>query len=333
MQGRWRRLAIALFASIVALKSAEAGEATVLIATWRGCEDACQGLQDYLAEQGHDVDFLIRDAGQRPEAVPEILAEARARDVDLIVSWGTSVTRGIAGEMSQLDDPAFNHEIPQVFMIVADPVGSGIVASLDATGRPNLTGTYNRIPETVTIQTIRSYLPSFGRLGLLYNENEPNSVLKANELAELAADEGFELIALPTELDGEGTPLVEDIGPKVRQLVQDGADFLYMGSSSFLQSNRAILGAAAVSARLPILSPYEETVTDGHALVSVAARYTEIGRLAGQQAEAILFEGSTPGDLPVLRMTQFAVTINLAVARAIGIFPGVDMLQIADIVE
>ncbi len=119
----------------------------------------------------------------------------------------------------------------------------------------------------------------------------------------------------------------------MRQLAQHGADFLYIGSSSFLQANRTILGAAAVSARLPILSPYEETVTDGHALISVAAHYREIGRLAGQQAEAILFEYRNPVDLPVLRMTQFAVTINLTVARALGLFPAVGMLQIADIVE
>ncbi len=218
MCGRLRPFAIALIARTVALKSAEAGDATVLIATWRGCEDACQGVQDYLAVQGHEVDLLIRDARQQPETVPEILAEARARNVDLIVSWGTSVTRGIAGDLSQLGDPAFNHEIPQVFMIVADPVGSGIIASLDATGRPNLTGTYNRMPETVTIQTIRSYLPSFRTLGLIYNENEPNSVLKVNELAALAGQEGFDLIALPLEIESQGAPLVEDIAPRCASL-------------------------------------------------------------------------------------------------------------------
>jgi putative tryptophan/tyrosine transport system substrate-binding protein len=333
MLSRWRLPAVFLLAVSAALRPAVAGEATVLIATWRGCEDACRGVQDHLAERGHAIDFLVLDAGQQAEAIPAILAEARAAKVDLIVSWGTSVTRGIAGDLSQLDDPAFNHEIPQVFMIVADPVGSGIVASLDATGRPNLTGTYNRMPETVTIQTIRSYLPGFRRLGLLYNENEPNSVLKFHELAELAEQEGFELAALPISLDQDGMPLVEDIGPKVRQLALADVDFLYMGSSSFLLANRAILGAAAVRARMPILSPYEEAVADGNALVSVAARYREIGRLAGRQVEAILFDGSSPGDLPVLRMTEFAVTINLAVAKAIDLFPPVDILQIADIIE
>src|SRR3546814_11662062 len=88
--------------------------------------------------------IILRDAGQAKEALPGILAEARSEGVDLILSWGTSVTLGIGGTLSQLDDPTRNHEIPEIFMIVADPVGAGIVESLEHTGRPNLTGTYNR---------------------------------------------------------------------------------------------------------------------------------------------------------------------------------------------
>src|SRR3546814_9163027 len=75
--------------------------------------------------------IILRDAGQAKEALPGILAEARSEGVDLILSWGTSVTLGIGGTLSQLDDPARNHEIPEIFMIVADPVGASIVESLE----------------------------------------------------------------------------------------------------------------------------------------------------------------------------------------------------------
>lgn len=67
--------------------------------------------------------------------------------------------------------------------------------------------------------------------------------------------------------------------------------------------------------------------------MSVAASYYEVGRLAGRQAEAILIGGRNPGELPIARMTQFAVTINLSVAKQIGLFPPVSLLQIAEIVE
>src|SRR3546814_7057371 len=73
------------------------------------------------------------------EALPGILAEARSENVDLSLSWGTSVTLGIGGTFSQLDDPVHYHEVPEIFMIVADPVGAGIVDSLQHTRSPNPT--------------------------------------------------------------------------------------------------------------------------------------------------------------------------------------------------
>ena len=183
------------------------------------------------------------------------------------------------------------------------------------------------------IATIRRILPGFRRLGLLYNENEPNSVLKRDELAALSDAGGFELIALPMPLDSSGLPSPEDIAPMTRALMSRGAEILHIGSSSFLRANGALLGNAARSIELPVISPYEDLVRDGHALISVAARYYDVGRLAGRLAEAILFEGRVPGSLPVARMTEFAITVNLSVGKEIGLLPPIDLLGVAEIVD
>ena len=334
-----RRLGTNLAAAALAIAglltpvAASGAEYTVMIATWRGCEEACQGFQDYLTEKGLDVDFVIRDAAKDADRLPAILEEARSVEPDLLVTWGTSVTRGIAGTLGTLEDPAYNHDLPQLFMIVADPVGSGIVASLEATGRPNLTGTFNRMPETVTLKTIRNYSPGVSHLGMLYNSNEKNSVLKRDEVAGLAAQAGLEFTALEIAQGADGTPLVDDIAPKMAALKRAGADFVYMGSSSFLRDNAAALRESSLQQSLPVLSPYEALVRDGDALVSVAARYYDVGRLAGAQAERILVDGATPGDLPVARMTDFAVTINLDLAEKLGTFPPIGLLQIAETVD
>jgi putative ABC transport system substrate-binding protein len=55
-----------------------------------------------------------------------------------------------------------------------------------------------------------------------------------------------------------------------------------------------------------------------------------VGRLAGEQAEKILVDGVAPGDLPVVRMTNFAVVINMDVAKELKLFPPLDLLQIAE---
>lgn len=315
------------------LGSALAADYKVLIATWRGCEEACQGFKDYLQEKGLSAEIIERDADQRDEALPAILAEARAAEVDLILSWGTSVTQGLAGTLADRDDPAFNNEIPQVFMIVADPVGSGIVESLERTGRPNITGTFNRMPEEVIVQTIRNYHPPFSRLGLLYNTNEKNSVLKRDELAQLADEMDFALIAREMPLHPDGLPRAEDIASQVAGLKDEKVDFIYLGSSSFLRENGAAFTAAVVEQGIPLISPYEELVRDAQALISVAARYYDVGRLAGSQAERILVGEAAPGDLPLVRMTDFAVVINLAVAKKLNLFPPMELLDIAQTVD
>ncbi|MFD1342599.1 ABC transporter substrate-binding protein [Litorisediminicola beolgyonensis] len=318
---------------VCAATLASAAEKTVLMATWRGCEEACRGVIDHLAEAAPEISVVVRDAARDRTQLTGLMDEARQAEADLIVSWGTSVTLATAGTLAQRGDPAFNHDIPQVFMIVADPVGSGIVESLDHTGRDNVTGTYNRVPEQVNVETLRELLPGMDALGLLYNPNEPNSVLKRDELAELVPDYGIRLLDRAFVLSESGAPRAEDIGDQVRALKASGADAFYVGSSSFLRANAAILGAAARDADLPVLSPYEEMVRNGHALISVAARYYEVGRLAGQQVEAILVEGRAPSDLPVARMKDFALTVNLEVSRDIDLWPPIALLEFAEIIK
>ncbi|MCC7426166.1 MAG: hypothetical protein IT557_04630 [Alphaproteobacteria bacterium] len=181
----------------IASSQAFAADRKVMIATWRGCEEACRGVQEVLAREGTGIEVLLRDAGGSRARVTEFLAEARRDRVDLIVTWGTGVSLGMAGTLAQRGNARFNRDIPQVFMIVADPIASGLIESLERPGRRNLTGIFNRVPEEVNIDTIRAYLPGFRRLGLIYNRNEPNSVLKRDEMAGLAATRGFELTAVP----------------------------------------------------------------------------------------------------------------------------------------
>lgn len=329
----WQRLAAAAALCLLFAGTAAAAQFKVMVITWRGCEEACQGFQAYLGERGLDIDFMLRDAGQSRAPLAGFLAEARNEAVDLILTWGTSVTQGIAGTLAERDTGTFNRDIAQVFTIVADPVGAGIVESLERSGRANLTGTYNRVPEQVNIETIRTYLPGFRRLGLLYNGNERNSIVKRDELAALAATMDFELVALELPLDDSGEPRTADIAPRLAELKTAGVDFVYLGSSSFLQNAGEHFTAAAVAHGLPVLSPYEQLVRDASALISVAPRYFDVGRLAGQQAERILVRGHAAGDLPIARMTDFAVVINLNVARRLKRFPPLPLLQVAETVN
>lgn len=306
---------------------------TIYMVFWRGCEEACEGFKKYIGESGINAELVIRNANRDKSKLPGFVEEVRALGADLVVTWGTSVTRGVAGTLSNQGDPRFISDIPVVFMVVADPIGSKIIVSYDKTGRDNVTGTRNRVPESVNIKTIQSYYPAFERLGMLYNTNENNSVVKVKEMSALAGKMGFELVALELDLGEDGKPKPESIPIRMAELRAAGVDFIYLGSSSFLDVHRDVFTKSAVDHGMPVLSPYERLVRDSHALMSIAARYQDVGVLAGRQAKSILVDGKTPGDLPVLSVDQYAYVVNMTTAKKLNMFPSVEILQIAETVE
>ena len=306
---------------------------TIYMVFWRGCEETCEGFKEYIVENDIDAELVIRNANGDKGKLPAFVEEARAIEADVVVTWGTSVTRGIAGTLSDQGDPRFINDIPVVFMVVSDPVGSGVIVSYEKTDRANVTGTRNRVPEAVNINTIRSYYPAFKRLGLLYNINEHNSVIKMEEIASLAKTMNFEFVALELELGADGKPKIESVSTRMTELEAAGVDFIYLGSSSFLDVNRDIFTQSAVDHGIPVLSPYERLVRDSHALLSIAARYSDVGKLAGRQVKSILIDGKKPGDLPVLSVDRYAYVVNMTTARKLNMFPSVEILQFAETVE
>lgn len=104
-------------------------------------------------------------------------------------------------------------------------------------------------------------------------------------------------------------------------------------SSAFLDVHRDLFTHSAVDHGIPVLSPYERLVRNSHALLSIAARYEDVGKLAGRQAKSILIDGKKPGELPVLSVDQYAYVVNMTTARKLNIFPSVEILQIAETVE
>jgi putative ABC transport system substrate-binding protein len=262
--------------------------------------------------------------------LPQAVEEARALPADLVLTYGTSVTRGTIGTLA---NPLPLSDIPVVFTMVADPVGSGIVASFDGSGRPNVAGTFNRVPEAVNIEVIRQYDRAFAKLGLVYNSDEANSVAKRDEIAAIAPGLGIELVAVEIDPGNSGQPDPAAIPPRLAELRKLGVRWVYLGSSSFLSKNAAAFTAAAVENGIAVVSPYESMVRDEQALLSIAAREEDVGRLAAGQALRILRDGARPGDLPIVQINDFAYVVNMDVARRLELFPPLSFMQVAEAVK
>lgn len=300
---------------------------------YEGCEATCKAFAEAIKASGLETELIERDAQQNKALIPGLVQEARDMQADLVTTYGTSATVGAIGRIGDTATAGQITEIPVVFMFVSDPFGSGIAESFERSGRDNVTGTYNRVPEEVNLRAIRSIRPDFRRLGMLYTQSEPNSVAKVDEMKRLAGENGFELVAVEIDPGNADRPDPALLAGQVGKLAAAGVDFLYVGSSSFLSKNGAAFTEAALANRLPVLSPYEELVRDQDALISIAARAEDVGRVGAEQALRILKDGVRPGDLPIARVSDFAYVVNMRVARQLGLFPPMELLQIAETIE
>ena len=305
---------------------------TIYMAVWRGCEEACQGFQDYFREESIEVNFLIRDAKRNKANLPMFVYEAKQLKVDLVLTWGTSVTLGMVGTLEDTDPSRHITSIPVVFMIVADPLGAGIIESYQSSGRPNITGTRNRVPEEIQMQAIRSYR-NFKRLGIMYNANELNSVLNLQKIRQLAKKMRFNLFEQSIDLDENGKPKIESIPEKLKALKNQDVAFIYIGSSSFLMRNRDYLTRAAVDQGVAIASAYEAMARESSALLAVASRYYSVGKLAGFQAKKILVDNAAPIDLPITQLSRYSYVVNMETARKLRLYPPISLLRYAEVVE
>ncbi|MDW4551257.1 ABC transporter substrate-binding protein [Defluviimonas sp. D31] len=314
---------------------AEAETKKIYAVTWEGeCEHSCQGFIETIENSGFDAEVIVRYSNQDKSKLRGFVEESRELGADLVATYGTSVTLGILGRRGDDGDPRFvGEDVPAVFWYVADPFGTGIAESFDGSGRQHVTGTFNRVPEEVNIRTIRSIVPNFDHLGILFNGNERNSVIKVEEHRALSKEMGYAFTAIELDPDNSEAPDPSLIPLRMKELSDAGVDFIYLGSSSFLRIHAEEFTSAAVANGIPVLSPYEELVRENHALVSIAARAYDVGRVAAEQALRILRDGATPGDLPIERVTDFAYVVNMDVARQLNIFPPVEMLQVAETIN
>jgi putative ABC transport system substrate-binding protein len=323
---------LAVFAVVTTLAHAADGK-QILGIFYQGCENLCEGFKAGIKESGFAADITIVDLAQDKSRIPAAVAQARAMPADLVLTYGTTGTLGVIGTLDDVGNPAYLTEIPVVFTIVADPFGTRIAKGFEGSGRANVAGTFNRVPEEVNIEIIRQYDPNFNKLGLLYNSNERNSAIKAAELKKIAPTLGVELVALEIDPGNDGVPDVARIAERMAELREQGVRWLYLGSSSFLNANGELFTKTAVDNGIAVVSPYEPLVREHHAMLSIAARLEDVGRLAAEQALKILRDGATPGDLPILRATDFAYVVNMEVAKKLGRYPPFAFLQVAEAVN
>jgi putative ABC transport system substrate-binding protein len=302
----------------------------IMMITWRGWEDACQGFADYFTERNIPVELILRDAAQNPATVTRHVLEAKATKPDLVYLWGTTTALVALGPYDAVD-PAKHlaDEVPAVFNIVTEPVWNKIVPSLDHPRR-RATGTLYITAVAQQLATLAAYRP-FRSMGITYSPIEGNSRAVVELLGQEGRRLGFELIDRPVPLDAAGKPMASALPGKVKEIAEAGAQWLYIAPDSFLNGNKLPLTEAALSLGLPSFTSTEPYILQAHALFGLVSRYYAVGQFTAFKAEQILL-GTDPSAIPVEPLARFSLIVNVQTANRLKFYPPLSLLRYAETV-
>jgi putative tryptophan/tyrosine transport system substrate-binding protein len=212
--------------------------------------------------------------------------------------------------------------IPIAFIIGADPVKIGLVASLNRPGG-NATGINDFGVEigAKRLGQLHELVPGAKLIGVLVNSNLPEHDVELRDAEAAAKSIGLRVLSVKA-----GRP--SDFHSAFATLVQAGVGALHVGGGAFFTSQRHRL--VVLSTRHAIPSSYSEreyAVAGG--LMSYGPSQADAYRRAGVYAGRIL-KGEKAGDLPIEQPTKFELVINLGTATALGITVPNAMQLIAD---
>ncbi|HUL95681.1 MAG TPA: ABC transporter substrate-binding protein [Usitatibacter sp.] len=299
--------------------------------TFRGMTEVERGFQDYFAARHIPVQITFRDLNRDNSRLAGFIDEIRRTKPDLVYTWGTSVTLGIAGTYDQVDPQNYITDIPVVFTLVAAPVLAKIVRDLKNPGR-NVTGVYHVAPTETQIRAMASYRP-FKSIGILYNPTEQNSVVVVEEVREVSKRLGFSVVAKPLRLDANKKVTSEGAADMVREMkLQNNVEWLYLPPDSYLGIiAQKIVIPAAMSVGLPAFASTEQLMETG-ALTGLVSRYHSIGQFTAYKAEQILVNKVPPSKIPVETLTRFALQVRMDVAEALNLPPPLPMFNYAELI-
>jgi putative ABC transport system substrate-binding protein len=257
------------------------------------------GLETLGLTEGRDIVLVTRFDGGRLATLPALATELVAAEVDVIAAVGAVHFRAVQQA---------TREIPIIFGVVLDPVAVGLVASMDRPGG-NASGATNFDPDQARtqIRLLRNALPRLDRLAILSDAGVPDALPNANRAA--AEAEGIQSLVILARG-------AEDLDEAFAAMKAFRADALLALPVPFTANHGRAISAMAKVARLPTMfgldhAGFEPMLAFGTGLSAVARRMAPMLHR--------VLRGALPGDMPVERVIEHELVVNLDVAQAIGV--------------
>jgi putative ABC transport system substrate-binding protein len=267
-----------------------------------------EGLLKAGYAEGRNVAFDIRSAQGRLDLLPGLAAELVAAKVDVLVALYTPCAR--AAQQA-------THDIP-IVAIVANPVETGIIASLSRPGG-NITGVSLMAAEAhgKCVEVFGDMLPSVRKVAALGNASDPFMPLFLEKIHLSAKAAGVEIVQATVRS-------ADELEAAFASVMKDGAGALVMQGSL---PSRTVAGLA-LKQHMPAAS-FTRSFPEVGGLMSYGPNATDSFR-RGVYFVIKILQGGKPAEIPAEQPTKFELVINLKTAKALGISVPATLLARAD---
>jgi ABC-type uncharacterized transport system substrate-binding protein len=260
-----------------------------------------KGLAELGYVEGKSIRIEYREAVLDAE-YHEVMAELVDRRIDIIAAANVAATRAAAKATKT---------IPIVMLAVFDPVGIGVVKSLEQPST-NVTGTTMYAPQLVNerLQMLKRIVPTVDKVAMALNGNNVNNAAQFELLRSEAQKLGIAVESLDIRKP-------EDVDAAFDKALAFGAKGLVNAVDTFINSRRFALAAGAAKHKLPFVYSDAEYVMAG-GLMSIGPGHYEGYYGAAAYVDKIL-HGANPADLPIAGPTQFTMSANRTALKNLGL--------------
>ena len=252
--------------------------------------------------EANNVVFNIKSENCNADSsvLQQIISDFIFDGVDLMVGVATPVAMAM---QSQTD------EIPIVFAAVSDPVGAGLVESLEAPGA-NITGSSDYLDTAAVMDLIIAQNPDIEKVALLYDKSQDSSTT-----AIAAAKEYLDSKNIAYK-EYNGT-LTDEVKQAVAQMVSDGIVAAFTPSDNTIMTAELSIYEDMAKAGIQHYAGADSFALNG-AFVGYGVDYAELGVQTGDMIADILVNGKDPAETPVLTFDNGTATVNTEICDALG---------------
>ena len=260
-------------------------------------------LAEIESEQGITINVKYDNCNADANVMNQIIANFAADNVDLMVGVATPVAMAM---QSATEDS----KTPVVFAAVSDPVGAGLVASLEEPSS-NVTGSSDNLDTNSVMNLIFAQNPDAKKIGLLYDVGQDSSTAAIEHAKAYLDDKGVEYVE-------RTATTAEEVALAAQALVSDGVDAVFTPTDNTIMKAELAIYETFADAGIPHYTGADSFALNG-AFLGYGVDYANLGRETADMIASILTEGKDPAATPVITFDNGTATVNTEICEKLGL--------------